>query len=134
MVMLSGALIVIVSISSDLIITTLYGVHYQASVTILKVHVWSSIFVFLNNAVWAWYIIENKQSVANRRLIAGLVINVVLNYLLIPIYGAVGAAYATLASRAFASYFGHLLSPETSHLFAMMSRSLFTLGLAKVKK
>lgn len=132
MVLLSFCIALIVTFSGSQIILLLYGGEYYDSVDVLRIHIWAGVFVFLNNAVWAWYIVENKQNLANRRLIVGLILNFVLNYIMIPIYGVVGAAIATLISRAFVAYFGQLLSAETRHLFKLMSVSIFTVGLAKL--
>lgn len=43
----------------------------------------------------------------------GLIVNVILNYLFIPIYGALGAAVATLASQFFANIVVLLLFKKT---------------------
>jgi O-antigen/teichoic acid export membrane protein len=133
MVQCSVAMAALIALTAPLLITSLFGNDYFAAVPVLQIHVWAGVFVFLNNAVWAWYIIENKQALANTRILLGLTLNVLLNLLLIPQYGATGAAVATLVSRAFVSYFGQLLSADTRHLFAMMSCSLFTLGMGPKK-
>jgi O-antigen/teichoic acid export membrane protein len=133
MVLLSFVIAGMTTLIAPMVIISLFGGDYAESVPVLQVHVWAGIFVFLNNAVWAWYVIENRQGVANRRIMAGLALNVWLNILLIPPYGPTGAAVATLLSRAFVSYFGQLLSTDTRHLFSMMTRSLLTLGLRSIK-
>ena len=56
----------------------------------------------------------------------GALANVVLNYSLIPQYGGVGAAYATLLSYATASYLALLLHSKTRPVFWMMSKSIFS--------
>ena len=129
MVQLSLGMALLVSFFAPVIISVLFGSAYIDAVPVLQIHIWAGVFVCLNNAAWAWYIIENKQKIGNRRLIVGLLLNIILNYLLIPTYGAIGAAVATLLSRAFVSYFGQLLSNETARLFKMMTYSIFTLGI-----
>ncbi|MFT7460164.1 MAG: O-antigen/teichoic acid export membrane protein [Planctomycetota bacterium] len=129
MVQLSFSVALVMTFFSPMIISLLFGEDYNESIGVLQIHVWAGVFVFLNNAVWAWYIIENKQKIANIRIIIGLSLNILLNWILIPKYGAIGAAIATLVSRAFVSYFGLLLSKKTSHLFMMMTYALLTLGI-----
>ena len=90
----------------------------------MEIFVWAGVFVFLNNAAWTWYFAENKQSVANVRLLIGLGINIVLNYVLIPLYGIYGAAVATLFSRVVVAYVGQLFNKDSRVLFFMMSKSL----------
>jgi O-antigen/teichoic acid export membrane protein len=133
MVQLAVPMAALIAVTAPLLITSLFGNDYSAAIPVLQIHVWAGVFVFLNNAVWAWYIIENKQALANTRILLGLTLNVLLNLLLIPSYGATGAAAATLVSRAFVAYFGQLLSADTRHLFTMMSCSIFTLGLGSRK-
>ena len=128
MVWLAVPIAVIMSFGSSEVISAIFGGAYLQSSDVLAIHVWAGIFVFLNNASWTWYFAENKQHIANIRLILGLLLNIVLNYVLIPQYGVLGAAWATLISRAFVAYFGQLLHAETRKLFFMMSRSLFLGG------
>jgi O-antigen/teichoic acid export membrane protein len=53
----------------------------------------------------------------------GAVINVLLNYLIIPHYGGYGAAISTLVSYATSSYFVLFLSPKTLPVAKMMTKS-----------
>jgi O-antigen/teichoic acid export membrane protein len=129
MIWLSVPIALVITVSSGLLIRLLFGDTYSGAADILVVHMWAGVFVFLNNAVWNWYFAENKQYIANIRIIVGLLLNVALNYLLIPKYGVLGAAYATLISRAFVTYIGQLLHRDTMKLFVMMSKSIFTGGL-----
>jgi PST family polysaccharide transporter len=94
---------------------------------------WSAIFVFLNNTIWIWYLAEGYQKIANIRIIFGLILNVLLNYLLIPHYGAIGSAWATFISRLFVAYIGQMFSPKTRIIFNMVTKSLLTLGLYRIK-
>ena len=122
-----------VSAGAGFIIDTLFGEMYSRSAEVLVVHVWAGVFVFLNNVTWTWYIAESKQDLVNIRMIVGLLLNIGLNYVLISDFGALGAAYATLISRSFIAYFGHLMNRETRVLFYMMSRSMLSLGFYKMR-
>lgn len=64
----------------------------------------------------------NAFSVVSQGL--GALANVVLNVILIPRYGMMGAAVATLVSYSAASYFALLLSQRTRPVFWMMTRAL----------
>jgi len=116
---------IVVQFASEIIISSLYGAQYLPAVVVLKIHVWAGVFVFINNASWNWYIAENKQHIANIRLIVGLIINLILNAVLIPEMGVVGAAWATLISRCVVGYFGHLLNWRTRPLFFLIGKSVF---------
>jgi PST family polysaccharide transporter len=133
MVQLSFVVGVFVSMTSPYLIQILFGDPYTEANNILRIHVWAGVFVFLNNAVWIWYIAENKQKLANIRILVGLSLNIALNYVLIFEYGAVGAAVATLISRAFVAYAGQLLTKDTRHIFFMMTRAIFSFGFCLEK-
>jgi O-antigen/teichoic acid export membrane protein len=125
LVILAVAIAIPVTFFSDEIIFYIFGGEYGGSSSVLVIHIWAGIFVFLNNASWKWYIAENLQKIANYRLYVGLIINVLLNYFLIPIYGITGAAVATVLSRALSSYIGNIFLRKTRPLFFQQTKALF---------
>ncbi|MEK6477328.1 flippase [Catalinimonas sp. 4WD22] len=102
----------------------LYGIEYSAASGVMIIHVWSLIFVFLGTASGNWLLAENLQKYKMSRTILGAVVNVGLNFLLIPNFGVEGAAVATFLSQMTASYLGYLLSKETHVAFIMQSKAL----------
>ena len=70
-----------------------------------------------------WILIENALVFSLVTQGAGAVVNVALNYFMIPKFGVTGAAYATLLSYAFASFFSLALYPKTRPVFFMMVKS-----------
>lgn len=124
MVWLSVPAALLTALSAQPLVLLLFGEPYADSAQVLIIHVWTGVFVFMGNAAWTWYLAENKQHLANIRIIFGLGINIALNALLIPHYGVVGAAWATLISRAVVVYFGQLLTKDTWPLFRMMTKAL----------
>lgn len=122
-----------VTLITDPLVDFLYGSTYSSSSLILLVHVWSSVFVFIGVASSKWFIAEGLQKQALYRTIAGLLVNIILNYLLIEKYGAIGAAFATLVSQMMASYLFNLFNVKTRNVFFMQSRSiLFPIRFLKV--
>lgn len=114
-----------VSIFSDRIIDLLYGDAYAETAQILSVQIWSSLFVFLGVASSNWFLLQNLQRLDFYRTALGAFTNVIANIMLIPEYGAVGAAFGTLVSQIVAAYISDLLSSRTRPLFWMKSASLF---------
>lgn len=113
----------------------LFGPKYAAAGQVLVVHSWTLVFVFLGNASNKYLIAENLQKLTLYRSIIGAIANLALNFVLIPKYGIMGAAFATLLSQAIASYLSYMLSSQTRELFKMMTRSLFLITLVeKVRK
>ena len=71
----------------------------MASVPILLVLIWSTLFSHLSVARNTWLVCEGLQKYSEIFPIWGVAVNFVLNYLLIPHLGALGAAIATLATQ-----------------------------------
>jgi len=69
--------------------------------------------------------LENRQASITLRVLIGVVINIVLNYLLIPQYGAIGAAYATIVSQFFTSVMLLLLFKSSRKYFFWQIQSFF---------
>lgn len=109
---------------SNWVIELLYGQDYNAAGTVLMIHIWSAVFVFLGVASSKWFVVENLQIYSLYRTLAGVIINIVLNYFIIPIYGINGAAFATLVSQVIASYLFNSLSSKTRHNFKLQSNAL----------
>lgn len=129
-VLVMVALIVAIPMSflSDRVVIVIFGPLYHQAGTVLAIHIWSGIFVSMAVASGKWFLIENLQSYVLYRTLSGAVVNVVLNLLLIPQYGILGAAWATVASQACAGMFYNILNRKTRHLFIMQCKSLFLIG------
>lgn len=90
---------VLILLFSKLIINILYGAAFLKSASILAVSIWSGTFAMLGSALSVWLICEGLQRYTIIFMGAGFLLNVLLNYLLIPISGGYGAAIATLSSQ-----------------------------------
>jgi len=92
-----------IALFSQSIITLLYGTVYNASASVLAIHVFSNIPVALGVAQGIWIINEAKNTLSLSKTVIGAISNVLLNLLLIPKYGALGAASATVCSQMIAA-------------------------------
>lgn len=81
------------------IITILYGQAYLPTVMPLRIVVWYTAFSYLGVARNAWMVCENRQKYLKHLYISAALINVVLNVILIPRFGASGAAAASLITQ-----------------------------------
>ena len=70
-------------------------------------------FAMLGTARGIWIVCEEKSKYVKYYLGIGAIINVVLNYLLIPQFGPGGAAAATLATQIFTSVLAPAIFKET---------------------
>jgi len=104
---------------SDLIVGVLFGSAYSAAGPILTIHIWGSVFVFLGYVSTRWFIAENRQVLTMQRTFLGAALNVTLNFVLIPRFGGLGAATATVISYAVANLVFDVFQGETKRMFAM---------------
>ena len=81
-------------------ITVLYGETYLPTVQPLRIVVWYTAFSYLGVARNAWMVCENRQKYLKYLYISAAVLNVLLNLVLIPTWGASGAAAASLITQA----------------------------------
>ena len=102
------------------------GAEYAEAGTILKLHIWSGIFVFLSVARSKWLIEENMTRFSLVSTSVGAIINILLNLSLIPIYEGKGAAIATLISYGISGYVSSLVYPPTSKIGWMLTKSLLS--------
>lgn len=80
-------------------IEILYGASYLPAVQPLRIVVWYTAFSYLGVARNAWMVCENRQKYLKYLYMGAAAINVVLNLLFIPPWGASGAAAASLLTQ-----------------------------------
>jgi O-antigen/teichoic acid export membrane protein len=124
MVWLSVAVALPMTFLSRPVVTLLFGEAYAAAGPVLAIHIWASVFVFLGVASSQWFLAENRQVLSFQRTALGSVTNILLNFFLIPIWGAIGAAIATVISQIVAALLFDLILIETRKMFLMKLRSL----------
>jgi len=132
MVRLSLVIAVPLAIVSPSLIELLFGANFSESSAVLRVHIWAAIAVFLGVASSQYLTNEGLQKLSLYRTLAGLVLNILLNLLLIPVYGALGAAIATLISYFFAT-FSIMISPRGGGQGVLMLRALNPAAFLGVK-
>jgi polysaccharide transporter, PST family len=121
------AVIVIIGIviCSKWIVSIFFGKEFLSAAPIFAIHSLSSLFVFQGFLVNNWLVAENLQKYSLYRYATGALVNVILNYFFIPIWGAIGCAYATVISQSIASYFSNCFTKNTMPIFIIQSKSFF---------
>jgi PST family polysaccharide transporter len=108
------------SIFSNIIISTLYGEEYKNSSSILAIGSVSLVFVSQISLRGRFLIIEGREFYLALFVFLGAIFNVSANFVLIPSYGAVGAAFAyTTSWAASAVVFPVLFKATRSHGLAI---------------
>ena len=101
------------------LVLLLYGPKYIGSASILAVAVWYVAFSYYGMVRNIWILAEEKQKYLTGINIAGALANVALNLCLIPVFGAVGAALASLVTQFFTNVIiGFIFKPirHNNHL------------------
>jgi O-antigen/teichoic acid export membrane protein len=86
---------------ADDIITTIYGAEYINAAGALKILVWSTAIIFIGTVQTHTTRASHREGFTAAIVASSAVLNVVLNFILIPKYSYYGAALATLASELF---------------------------------
>ena len=113
------------------IILLLYGASYAPAVNPLRILTWLTAFSYLGVARNAWIVCTNRQKLLKYVYFGGALSNVILNLLLIPRWGASGAAVASLAAQMTTSLIVPLFIPALRENAVMMLEAFAWKGLRR---
>jgi len=102
---------------AEKIVILVYGDQYLNSVMPLKIISLIIPLVYIDELLRRWIIITDNLAYAIQRQTIGLFVNIILNFILIPIYGLLGAAVASLISFAFSTVVFSLYHVDTRKIF-----------------
>lgn len=80
-------------------INLIYGKEYEPATLPLNIVAWYTIFSYLGVARNAWIVCENNQRYLKYMYFSAAILNIILNFILIPILGTSGAALASLLTQ-----------------------------------
>jgi O-antigen/teichoic acid export membrane protein len=103
----------------------LYGEAYSRAGLMLTILVWANIFTFLELARGSFLATMNWTKTYFVTVLSGAILNIALNLVLIPRYGGLGAASASLISYWLAVHGSCFLFKPLFRTGAMMTRALF---------
>ncbi len=95
------------------LVNLFYGKEFQSSAGLLIVLIWSEVPIFFGVALTSALLARNLQRYLPLSTVIGAGMNILLNLILIPRYGALGASWATVVSYCFAGIFLFLVFSET---------------------
>lgn len=90
---------IVFSLGADILIKVMYGAEYIQAGSVVRILVWYVAFSFMGMIRNVWILAEEKQSYLWKINLTGVLINVGMNWLLIPWWGARGAAVASLVTQ-----------------------------------
>ncbi|HBX7998873.1 flippase [Klebsiella pneumoniae] len=125
----SGAFVIILS---PIVINYFFGVRYHDSIAVVNIIVFANIISALGAVSSNILILRGITYLRIYRAIAGLVVNIGLNFYCIPKFGILGAAYSSLLSQVIAAWISNGFSKKTVDCFYFQSKSLLTFGIPSV--
>ena len=109
------------SVLAKPLVWLLYGPEYAEAARILSVAVWYITFGYYGTVRNIWILAEEKQEYLTSINIAGAATNLLLNFFLIPVWGGVGAAVASLVTQFFTNVIiGFIVKPIRRNNYLMI--------------
>lgn len=112
------------SLAAYWLVVILFGKVYLPAVVILQVMAFKAASVALSNTAGAMLVAEGLQRYAILRDSIGCIVCVGLNYVLLPRYGVIAAAFVAIASNVAAGYLADALIPAYRHLFIRQTKAI----------
>lgn len=109
---LSLAQCILMTLFARPIVMILYGEAYIMSVDVLRLCVWYVTYSYIGQVRNIWILAENKQKYLWRINLIGAILNVILNFAVIPICGIFGAAITSVITQFFTNFvLGFIIKP-----------------------
>ena len=119
------------TIAAPFVVRLLYGAQYSSAASILVIHAWSAIFLYVAIMQTGYDITERLTWLTAVRTAAGAAVNIALNIVLIPRYGGQGSAIATLFSLSCSGFLFNLVHPKTRPIFWLQLRAFLLFPIAR---
>ena len=133
-IFLSLAQSVFMTLLAEPIIQILYGSAYLSSVNLLRLVVWFTTFSYMGSVRNIWILSEGKQKYLWMVNLMGASLNILLNALTIPYWGAMGAAAASLITQFFTNVVTGMIIRPISYNNRLILRSLNPMLLVQVAR
>ena len=117
---------------ADVIVKLLYGDDFAMASPVLRIYSWMIVFTFWGVISGKIFLVHKRPLLHLERTLLGLLINIIFNTILIPTYGGVGAAYATLIANVAAAYLFDFFRKDTRYIFFIKTRSINIFKLWKI--
>lgn len=101
-----------------------FGEQYLPAAMILQILSFKMVSSALSLTAGNMLIIEGLQKWVFFRDISGCIVCVILNYWLLPLYGAIAAAFVAIAANVTAGYISDAFIPSYRHLFIRQTKAL----------
>lgn len=114
-----------VSITSEHVMVFAFGAEYRASAPVVDIIMWTAVFAAMGSVSARYFNVEKMERKYAARTALAAVLNIILNFLLIPVYGIKGAALSTLICTFFANYLMDWFDKDLRTLLNIKHRAIF---------
>jgi O-antigen/teichoic acid export membrane protein len=126
-------LAVAICLASDQLIGLLLGPSFIGTASVLRIYIWSAPLIALGLVELQWLVVEGYETFVLIRAAVGAAVNLAANLLLIPRYGAAGAAWAAVAAQFASCILTNLgYDARTRRIFVLQIRALLWLDLSRL--
>ncbi len=125
---------VVVTLFGQEMIVLMFGEVYRDAYAALALNIWAGVFVSIGLATSLWLIVENLQIYRLIGTMISVVLNIMGNYILIPVYGISGAAVSTLITQGIGLWIAPLFFKPIRKFTIMSFKSILPIYLIKGKK
>ena len=122
---------IVITVFAKPIILLLYGEKYIGAVSSLSLVVWYTSFSYFGSINNVYMVAEDKIKWVQVTTLIGATSNVILNFFLIPAWGIVGAALASLLTQFLANFVLMAIIPDLRKGFGIMLRGITLRGLRR---
>ncbi len=122
----------LLSLVAKPVILMLYGDAYREAIPVLQIMSWKAVFSAMFSSSGQIIIIQRIQKFAVFRNLLGCAFSVVMNLLLIPIYGILGSAAISIMTLFLTGFLSHLIIKPYREIFFVQSNSIFS-GFFRIK-
>lgn len=122
---------VIFTIFGSFIVNLLYGKEYAGAVAPLRIITWYTAFSYLGVARNAWIVCLDKQKYLKYLYLSAAIANFGLNVLFIPMWGATGAAVASLSAQIITTFVVPFFMKALRENSVMMLQAVFLKGIRR---
>ncbi|GHV42894.1 O-unit flippase [Spirochaetia bacterium] len=124
---------IIITFIAPFFVKIFYGSAYFLSVRVIQIHAWGGIFIAVGVSHACYLIFNDLQKYAMFSLGCAAVLNIIGNYILIPMHGINGAAIMSVVSYAFSSWIFFIFMPD-KRTFILRTKSFLMHQLLIGKK
>lgn len=125
LIYLSVVAALLVGFISEWLMVFAFGEEFRASAPVVSVVMWTAVFAAVGSVSARYFNVERMERKFALRTALAAIINVVLNFIMIPLYGIMGAAISTLICTFFANYLMDWFDRDLRELLAIKHSAVF---------